>query len=301
MELRHLRYFIAIADAPTMALAAETVHVTQSTLSHQLAQLENQLGCVLFERIGRQLRLSDAGKVLLGHARGVLAQVDEGLRAVAVVRSDAAGVLKVGVIHSFVTGLMPQVCAACLRSYPAMRLQVFELTGPEIEAQVAAGSLDTGVGFYPALHEGVQGEKLFDDELVLALPSRHPLADRRSVRFAQLGDVPLAMMGPRFATRRILDNYFQRAGVSPNIVVEIDSVDALQKLVELGAAAAFLPARMMQRRPRIRLVQVTDPRPIRAAGLIWRRTPYRSAAAMAFAAQVEHTLAATGAASRKGP
>lgn len=292
MELRHLRYFIAIADAPTMARAAETVHVTQSTLSHQLAQLEDELGCVLFERIGRQLRLSEAGKALLGHARGVLAQVDEGLRAVAVARSDAAGVLKVGVIHSFVTGLMPQVCAACLRSYPAMRVQVFELTGPEIEAQVAAGSLDTGVGFYPALHEGVLGEKLFDDELVLALPRRHALADRRSVRFAQLRDVPLAMMGPRFATRRILDNYFQRAGVSPKIVVEIDSVDALQKLVELGAAAAFLPARMMQRRPHIRLLQVTDPRPIRAAGLIWRRTPYRSAAAVAFAAEVERLLSA---------
>jgi LysR family transcriptional regulator, cyn operon transcriptional activator len=294
MELRHLRYFIAIADAPTMARAAEAVHVTQSTLSHQLAQLEDELGCVLFERIGRQLRLSEAGTALLGHARGVLAQVDEGLRAVAVARSDAAGLLKVGVIHSFVTGLMPQVCAACLSRYPAMRVQVLELTGPEIEAQVASGALDTGVGFYPAVHDGVLGEKLFDDELVLALPRRHPLAERRSVRFAQLGDVPLAMMSARFATRRILDNYFQRAGVSPRIVVEIDSVDALQKLVELGAAAAFLPAQMMKRRPHIRLVHVTDPRPVRAAGLIWRRTPYRSAAALAFAAEVERTLAVSG-------
>ena len=290
MELRHLRYFVAIADAPTMARAAETVHVTQSTLSHQLAQLEGELGCVLFERVGRQLRLSDAGHALLGYARGVLAQVDEGRRAVAVARSHAAGNLKVGVIHSFVTGLMPQVCTACLRAYPAMRVQVFELTGPEIEAQVAAGSLDAGVGFYPPLHDGVLGEKLFDDELVLAVPRKHPLADRPSVRFSQLGEIPLAMMGPRFATRRILDNYFQRAGVRPNIAVEIDSVDALQKLVELGSVAAFLPARTAQRSARIRLLQVTDPRPTRAAGMIWRRTNYRSAAAIAFATEVERTL-----------
>lgn len=290
MELRHLRYFVAIADAPTMAKAAETVHVTQSTLSHQLAQLESELGCALFERVGRQLRLSDSGRALLGHARGVLAQLDEGRRAVAVSRSQAAGVLKVGVIHSFVTGLMPQVCTACLVAHPAMRVQVFELTGPEIESQVAAGSLDTGVGFYPTLHEGVQGERLFDDELLLAVPRKHPLAERRSVRFAQLGDVPLAMLGPRFATRRILDNYFQRAGVRPHIVVEIDSVDALQKLVELGSVAAFLPGRMAPRSARLRLVAVTDPRPARAAGLIWRRTPYRSAAASAFAIELERVL-----------
>lgn len=291
MELRHLRYFVAIADAPTMARAAEAVHVTQSTLSHQLSQLEGELGCALFERIGRQLRLSDAGRVFLAHARGVLAQVDEGRRAVGVARSQATGVLKVGVIHSFVTGLMPQVCHACLRAYPSLRVQIFELTGPEIEAQVASGALDAGVGFHPTLHEGVLGEHLFDDTLVLAVPRRHELAERRSVRFAQLGEVPLAMMGPRFATRRLLDHYFQRAGLRPRIVAEIDSVDALHRLVELGSVAAFLPARTAARSARVRLLQVTDPRPTRGAGLIWRRTPYRSAAALAFAAEVQRALA----------
>jgi LysR family cyn operon transcriptional activator len=293
MELRHLRYFVAIADAPSMASAAQTVHVTQSTLSHQLAQLEEELGCLLFERLGRQLRLSDAGTAFLAHARGVLAQVDEGKRAVAVTRSGASGTLKVGVIHSFVTGLMPQVCSACLRRYPDLRLQIFELTGPEIEAQVAAGSLDTGVGFYPPLNDGVLGEKLFDDELVLAVPRRHPLAGRRSIRFAQLREVALAMMSPRFATRRILDNYFQRAGLRPNIVVEIDSVDALQKLVEMGAAAAFLPRRMTPTSRHLQLLEVIDPRPVRAAGLVWRRTAYRSSSALAFAVEVERALSPT--------
>jgi LysR family cyn operon transcriptional activator len=146
----------------------------------------------------------------------------------------------------------------------------------------------------------VIGEKLFDDPLVLALPRRHPLADRRSVRFAQLGDAPLAMMGPRFATRRILDNYFQRAGVSPRIVVEIESVDALQRVVELGAATALLPERMMPRRPQVRPLRVTDRRPTRAAGMIWRRSSYRSAVATAFAAEAERTLGAEATASVRG-
>jgi LysR family transcriptional regulator, cyn operon transcriptional activator len=282
MELRHLRYLVAMADAPTMGQAAELVFVTQSTLSHQLSRLEDELGVALFERVGRQLRITDAGRELLGYARGVLAQVEEGKRAVSRSRGTASGNLRVGVIHSFVTSLMPQVAAMFLKEHPGVSLQVAELTGVDIEGQVADGSLDLGVAFHPPLSEGVMGERLFDDTLVLAVPVAHPLATRTSVRFAQLAQVPLAMLGQRFATRRLLDTHFQRAGVRPHVVVEIDSVDALLRLVEQGAAAAFLPARSTRKSAKIRLLNVTDPKPVRAAGLVWRRSGYRSPAAVAF-------------------
>ena len=103
MELRQLRYFVAIADAGTMARAAGAVFVTQSTLSHQLAQLEKDVGDMLFERVGRSLRLSDAGRQLLGYARSILALVEESNQAVQQVRALATGSLRVGVIHSMVT------------------------------------------------------------------------------------------------------------------------------------------------------------------------------------------------------
>lgn len=291
VELRHLRYFVAIADAGGMARTAEQVFVTQSTLSHQLAQLEDELGCALFERVGRQLRITAAGHELLGHARGVLAQVEEGRRAVGRLAEGAAGALRVGVVHSFVTGLMPEVCAAFVRARAGVRLQVAELTALEIEAEVAEGTLDMGVAFHPPLHASVMGERLFDDALVLAVPAAHALAARRSVRFAQLDGVPLAMLGTRFATRRLLDGYFQRAGVRPEVVVEIDSVDALLQLVQRGVAAAFLPGRMAVRAARVRLLQVTEPSPVRPAGLVWRRSAYRSAAALAFADVLRAVLA----------
>jgi LysR family transcriptional regulator, cyn operon transcriptional activator len=294
MELRHLRYFVAIADAPTMAQAAGRVFVTQSTLSHQLAQLEEEMGCALFERIGRTLRLSDAGRELLGHARGVLAQVEEGKRAVGRTRSVASGSLRVGVIHSFVTGLMPRVCAGYLKAHPGVKLQVAELTALDIETQVAEGALDLGMAFYPPGHDAVMGERLFDDTLVLAVPPKHPLATRKSVRFAQLDGVALAMLSARFATRRLLDGHFQRAGVKPLVAVELDSVDALLLLVQQGAAAAFLPSRMVGRARGVRLVQVTDPKPVRPAGLVWRRSTYRAAAAIAFADMLKKTLERDG-------
>ena len=287
MEIRHLRYFVAIADAGTMAHAAEQVFVTQSTLSHQLAQLEAELGCELFERIGRNLRLSVVGREFLGHARSVLTQLDEAKRSVSQVLMLKTGSLRVGVIHSFVTSLMPHVAAKFITAYPGVKLQIAELTGIEIQTQVADGSLDLGVAFYPPTSDAVMGQRLFDDTLMLAVPANHTLAQRKTVKFSQLSDLPLAMLSQRFATRRLLDTHFQRAGVQSNVVVEIDSVDALQRLVENGVAAAFLPGRSVRRNGKFRLLNVTDPKPIRIAGLVWRRSGYRSPASVAFEDQLQ--------------
>ena len=286
MELRHLRYFVAIADGGTMGKAAERVHVTQSTLSHQLAQLEAEIGTALFERAGRTLHLSDAGRVWLGYARGILAQVDEAKEALGRARKLETGEVRIGVIHSFVTKLMPDIAAGFVKRHRGIRLQVHEMSGVEIESQVEAGALDLGFAFHPPARAGVAGERLFDDTLALAVHARHPFAARQSVPFAELAGVPLALLTERFATRRLLDAHFQRAGVTPRVVIEIDSVDALERIAALGVGATFLPRRTT--RPRrdgtsLRLIEVTDPRPVRAAGLVWRKTAYRSAAASAFA------------------
>lgn len=293
MELRHLRYFVAIAEAGTMARAAERVHVTQSTLSHQLAQLEGEVNAQLFERVGRNLRLSEVGRAWLGHARSVLAQIAEAKQAAAKMRALESGEVKIGVIHSFVTKLMPDIAADFVRRYPGIRLQVHEMPGLEIEQQVEAGTLDLGFAFYPPARSGVVGERLFDDILALAVHDRHPLAGARSIRFAQLDGVALAMLTARFATRRLLDSYFRRAGITPRVLIEIDSVDALERIAELRVAATFLPRRTThpRRAAHLRLIEVCDPRPIRAAGLVWRRTEYRAASAAAFAEHLRVALA----------
>jgi LysR family transcriptional regulator, cyn operon transcriptional activator len=291
MDLRHLRYFVAIADSATMAMAAEKVFVTQSTLSHQLAQLEIELGVQLFERVGRGLKLSDYGKEYLAYARGILRQVEEGKQALSDLRMVTSGSLRIGVIHSFVTHVMPHVIARFLKRYPHVKLKVHELTALDIEAQVEAGELDLGFAFSPTSGAGnrlIEGEHLFDDVLALAVPKKHEFAKRQSISFIQLNGLPLAMMSQRFATRRLLDGHFAKSGISPTIVIEIDSVDALQRLVEQGVACAFLPARTTQPSKLLSLIEVVEPKPMRGAGLVWRKTNYRSAAAQAFAVELKN-------------
>ncbi|WP_428422729.1 LysR substrate-binding domain-containing protein [Methylibium sp.] len=282
MELRHLRYFVAIADAGTLSRAAERVFVTQSTLSHQLAQLEGELGVKLFERIGRSLRMSDAGTELLRHARGAIEKVQEGQRAMAQIRNVATGDLQVGVTHSLVNRLIPHVADAFVNAHPAVQLRISHLPAMDIEAQVASGALHLGVAFHPTSDEAVLGEHLFDDDLALAVSWTHPLAGRDSLRFTELKDLPLALTSRSSVTRRILDSSFQRAGIEPRVVMEIDSVHALQHIAENGITAAFLSRRTTPPSDRLTLIRMTDPLPQRSVGLVWKRSTYRCAAAVAF-------------------
>ena len=282
MELRHLRYFVAIADSPTMAMAAQAMFVTQSTLSHQLSQLEQELECELFERVGRTLKISSEGKQFLVYAREILNQSQESKRILAQSKSLEIGSLHIGVVHSFLTSLLPAAIEKFSSKHPNIQLQIEELTANDIETKVHAGILEVGMAFYPASSDQVTAEKLFDDRLVFAVHQSHALANRKTIRFNQIADIPQAMLGKRFATRRLIDGYFQRAGFQPKIKIEIDSVYALQRLVELNVASALLPSRSIKASKQIRLIQVTDPVLSRAAGLIWRTTNYRSAAAKAF-------------------
>ena len=100
----------------------------------------------------------------------------------------------------------------------------------------------------------VMGEHLFEDVLRLAVPASYPLAQRASVRFTELSDLSLAMLSPRYSTRRMLDAHFSSADVQSTVVVEIDSLDALQRVVEQGVAAAFLPGGTARRSTRVRLL-----------------------------------------------
>jgi LysR family cyn operon transcriptional activator len=286
MELRHLRYFLAIAATNHMAKAADQLFVTQSTLSHQLAQLESELGVELFERVGRGLRLSSAGEAWLTIARETLEKVEAGKAALRGHHSEVYGDLRVGVIHSYMTHFIAQVTGPLLERYPRLRLHIHELTALDIEAQVASGQLDLGLAFFPASSSAVQASLLFDDQLMLAVHPTHPLGKRRNVSMAQLKDHPMALMSARFATRRLLDSCFQQAGLAPKIVLELDSIEALRLVAQQGKLVTFLPKRTTQPNSELVVVSVKDPQPRRAAGLIFRKTNYRSPAAVAFEAQL---------------
>src|ERR1700704_6020814 len=144
MELRHLRYFVALAEYLSFTRAAERVHVTQSTLSHQIRQLEEEIGQPLFERIGKKVVTTEAGELLRGFAARALREVDQGVALLKPGAGNLTGRVRIGATHTFNIGLIPECVALFLARHPTVRIRVEELAADQIGARLHAGELDTG-------------------------------------------------------------------------------------------------------------------------------------------------------------
>jgi len=283
MELRQLRYFLAAAELDHVSRAAARSHVSQSTLSHGIRQLEEELGVALFDRIGRGVRLTKAGRTFSAHAARALREVDGGVSALKSLQSLEGGVLEVGVIPTFLTTLVPQAVADFSRDHPKVAVRILELRAGEVEDELSAGRLDLGVAFHPAQKAGLEAEPLFEERLDLAVASGHDLSGRRRVGPADLQGRAIALLSTRFATRRLIDAALARHDVEPHVVVEMESVDALLETVARGGLPTIAPDRAIASTAGVRGVRIGLPGFVRPAGLLWRREASRLAPAVEFA------------------
>ena len=241
MELRHLRYFVALADCLNFTRAAERVHVTQSTLSHQIRQLEDEVGSALFERIGKRVVMTEAGERFIEHATRALREVDQGLGALKGQSQDLAGEVRVGATHTFNLGFIPECVALFLSRHPTAKVVVQELSADDIGARLNSGALDLGIAYRPAEASDLWFEPLYNEEMVLVVSKEHPLAKRKRIRMVELHGRRLVMLPAMFATRTILDECFRACGAEPTIVAEMDTIAPMLGLAErtdIGAIVA---------------------------------------------------------------
>lgn len=145
MELRHLRYFDALAETLNFTRAAERMHVTQSTLSHQIRQLEEELGSPLFDRSSKQVRMTEAGEILRSHMTPALEQIDRGLQSLRAPADAITGRIRLGTTPTFNTRMVPQCVATLLHHYPTIQVTVDELPAAAITRNLASGKLDLAV------------------------------------------------------------------------------------------------------------------------------------------------------------
>lgn len=290
MEIRQLRYFLEIARTEHLTQAARGLFVTQSAVSHGLRQLEDELGVRLFDRVGRGLRLSQAGAAFRAYAGRALQEIEAGRMALTELEGLRAGSLTVGVIPTFLNTLVPPTVAAFSAAYPRVRVFVRDLRAGAIEELLVAGELDVGVAFHPTGRPDIETEPLFDERLVLVAAAGHALAGRRSVAVASLAGVPLALLPHSFATRRLIDEAFRKAGVAPAVNVEMESVESLIAACRSGGPATIAGERAARLAPDLRSIAITSPAIVRRAGVLWRRDASRSAAAREFVGLLKPAL-----------
>ncbi len=241
MELRHLRYFLAVAENCHFRNAADELLVSQPTLSQQIKDLEVELGTALFERVGRRVRLTQAGETYREYARRALNVLEEGQAVLHELDEMLRGTLTIGVVQTVNSYLTPEIVTAFIAEVPHVFLRVDELSADEIENGVLSGTLDLGISFQPGNGREFDVETLFSEEFALVVHPDHYLSSRKQVRVSDLIDVPLALLNRSYCTRRMIDAAFREAGVSCRVSVELNSVAGLVAITECGGPPTILP------------------------------------------------------------
>ncbi|MEL6740434.1 MAG: LysR family transcriptional regulator [Planctomycetota bacterium] len=238
-----MRQFIAFAEAGHMSRAAEAIGVTHPTLSAMLKKLEEEVGSPLLDRTGRGVRLTDAGRAFLEHAEASVRSAEQAIDAVRELRGLSRGVIRVGGGATAVAHLLPAVAGAVRAEHPGLRLVMREAGSSQVASAVLAGELDLGVVTLPVDVPGhgdlmTVGEA--QDELRLIVPGGHALAGRKAFRWSDLEDEPVVAFEAGSAVRLVIDRAAAAFGVSLDVVMELRSIESIQKMVEAGIGVGFV-------------------------------------------------------------
>jgi LysR family transcriptional regulator, cyn operon transcriptional activator len=283
MELRQLRYFMAVADTIHFRRAAEALHVSQPTLSQQIQQLEKELGTPLFDRIGKRVRLTVAGETFLHHAQRVMHELDEAQVALLELNGLERGKLYVGAVQTLNTYLIPPIIARFATAHPAVFLSVEELAASQIEQGLLCGRLNLGISFVSPAADDIGSEPLLEEELVLIVSSRHRLAKRTLLKMKELDGEPLVLLPTAFYPRQLFDEKAREAGARPRVAVEMNSIEGILAAIRTSGGATVLPTlALTKKNTGLRAIPLIEPTPRRTVGLLWRRGGYRCRATNAF-------------------
>ncbi len=277
-----MRYFAVLAEERSFTRAALRLHITQSTLSHQIRQMESEIGRPLFDRTSRRVVITEVGETLLATATRALREVDEGLRTIAAASDPLLGTLRIGATHTFNIKLIPECLAQFGVLHPAMSVVVREMFAAEVVRSVESGDLDVGITYDPHQRERLSFEQLYVEEMVLAVAVGHPFARRRRVRTVELHRQRMILPTQASATRRIIDEALRSVAAEPVVAAEMDSVAATVALVrrtQLGAIISRLAAPDAED---LRIVPLESPTPLRTPGLLTRRDAAQTPALRSF-------------------
>jgi DNA-binding transcriptional LysR family regulator len=275
MELRHFRYFVAVAEEQNVSRAALRLHVSQPGLSRQIHDLEDEIGFQLFERSAKSLHLTEAGKVFLEQARAVLQHANEAVSAARAVAQGAPAEIQVGYAPSLTVQILPHALRAFQAKFPKVRVCLHDLTTEEMLTQLQSGKLQVALTVRPPpqMLQGLSFREMARYPIRVAVAPKHPLAKAKSLSLAQVAAEPLLAYSrkeyPEF--HKLLAKLFRSTRPKPRIVEEHDGVTGIIIGVESGRGVALLPSLvscMVGRR--LNLIPLAESAPEIIIGAIWK-------------------------------
>jgi DNA-binding transcriptional LysR family regulator len=285
MELRQLRYLVALADERHFTRAAERAHIAQPALSQQIRRLELELGSQLVERTTRRVAMTEAGEILVARARRVLAEIEAANSELQSLKGLLSGRVTVGAMHTMGPIDVSLVLARFRERHPGVELTVREQASEELAELVRVDELDLA---FLSVTERVESHglglrRLVLEELVAVLPKDHRLATQARVRMAQLGGEQFISYRPGARLRELLLSAAQRSGFEARITLESNESERIRRLVARGLGVAVLP-RSDAEGPgtEVAIVALVEPTLFRDITLAWREGRRQSPAAAEF-------------------
>lgn len=276
MNLRDLRYLVALADLKHFGRAAEASFVSQPTLSTQIKKFEDELGVPLIERNPRNVLLTDVGEAVVARARMMLREADEIKNIARRAKDPASGAVKIGIFPTLGPYLLPHVVPQIVAKFPKLELMLFEEKTETILKKLHDGELDAGILALPIHDDTLHSEFLFEEPFVLAVPAAHAMAKQKKVKLSDLAEERLLLLDDGHCLRDQALEVCQLAGAAERTGFRATSLETLRHMVSANVGMTLLPA-LAVRPPapataNVVLIPFADPQPHRRIAIVWRRT-----------------------------
>ena len=277
MNLRDLKYLIAVSEFKHFGKAADACFVSQPTLSMQLKKLEEFLGITLIERTNKQMMMTPIGEEIVARAREVVAGAEE-IRSLAKLQQDPfAGILKLGVIPTIAPYYLPEMLATCKHAFPELTIHIREAQTHVLSEELRAGKIDAALmAMLPEL-EVFEHSVLLEESFMVSVPDEHPLSKRKHLQQSDLEGEPLLLLEDGHCLRDQALEACQFATASSGVNFRGSSLETIREMVRSTAGITIMPERATRREKGITNIPFASPAPSRDITLLWRKSSSRIA------------------------
>ncbi len=240
MEIAQLKAFLAAAERGSFVRAAQSLILTQPSLSARIQALETELKANLFHRMGRGVRLTEAGKSFLPYAQRALETLEQGRSTLNALQGATSGTLLVGTARAIGAYVLPDILAQFRAEYPGIEVHIRTGRSSEVLKMVADEEVQVGLA-RTLRHPDVLAVNLYDEELALTIHPNHPFAGRGEVSIYDVAKEPLILYDRESSYFQLIDRVCREAGIIPNVGMVLDSIEATKRMIERGLGVSFLP------------------------------------------------------------
>ncbi|RCX16662.1 DNA-binding transcriptional LysR family regulator [Fontibacillus phaseoli] len=278
MDIRQMQYLIEVARLKSFTKAADALFITQPTISKTIKGMEEELGVVLFDRVGKKVELTDAGQLIVTQAQQIVTSFHNLTAELDDLRNLKKGHIRIGLPPMVGSSFFPRVIGQFHQRYPEITIQLFEDGAKKVESDVADGLLEVGVAVLPTVQEGLRSFPFVEEKLNLVVHPSHPLAERGQVDLAELANDGFVLFRQDFTLHDRIIAECAIAGFQPHVIYESSQWDLISEMVAVGLGITLLPETICREidKERVRILSLVNPVIPWKLGIIWREDRYLS-------------------------